>query len=511
MANQSDGWESTKGTEQSQDFFQYIIEHDPTAIAVLNRELEYVFVSRRFREDFGVMDRDIRGMKHYDVFPSLPGKWKEAHRKALLGETVEEDEDTFINSEGNVEWIRWECRPWYENDSLISGIILYIEIITEKKKTELELLKAKEKAEESDKLKTSFLQNISHEVRTPLNSIVGFAELLSQPGQSLQKLNSFSKIISANSQKLIRIISDVIEISQIHSGQVFAEISKFDVVSVLYKISNNFVEISQLKEIDFIIDNNVTTDHSIIESDKSKIEKIFYHIIDNAVKFTQRGSIRVSIELASERLYFIVKDTGTGIPRDKQKMIFNPFSQLETGLNASHGGTGLGLAIVRAYVNSLKGNIALSSRVSKGTEVKIDLPVKIAKEKQSGPGGTRHGDSVTIILIAEDEYSNFRYLYEVLHSDDIEILHAKNGMEAVEMCRKTDDIKMILMDMKMPLMDGASAARQIKSFRPDIPIIAQSSFIREGEYLNTIFDDLIAKPINRADLKEKMSRFITVD
>lgn len=629
---------------------QYIIEHDHNAIAVLNRDLRYVYVSKRFLTDYNISEKDILGKTHYEVFPGLPEVWKEVHKRALAGEVLSSDDDSFVNWNGELTWVRWECRPWYGIDGSIGGIILYTEVVTDQKNVELDLIKAKEraeeseksmadilgklneaqhiakigswdwnirtgklwwsdelysifgvspteyvptfenisdfvhpedndgfraaslksfktgelldyqlkiiaggkikhiksiakvhmddkgvaermtgtfmditeqveimdelnaakqKAEESDRLKTAFLQNISHEVRTPLNSIVGFSELISEPGQSLQKMNSFSKIIAANSQKLIRIISDVIEISQIHSHQIRLVISSFDAAALLYKVANTFMEITQLKDVDFIIKQEIVEENSIIMSDKGKFEKIFFHLIDNAVKFTQSGSIMINIGLQDETLQFTIADTGIGIAEEKQKVIFDPFRQLETGMNRSFGGTGLGLTIVKAYVDILKGDISLTSEINKGTIITLSIPVKPGIRKPSEHDSHNH-DEVDTILIAEDEYSNFKYLYEVLHSDNVEILHANNGREAVDICKKSKDIKMILMDLKMPVMDGTSAAKQIREFRPQVPIIAQTAYVPDADKVNSVFDDHISKPINRQDLMQIMSKYIHV-
>jgi PAS domain S-box-containing protein len=638
---------------QAHGLLQEVIENDPSAIALLDKELRYLFVSNRFLVDYNVKQKDILGKRHYDVFPELPESWKEVHQRALSGEVVRAEEDSFQRSDGSTTWVRWECRPWYDEDGEIGGIILYTEVITKQKEIEIELRKAKEeaeeseksmanvlnklneaqhiakigswdwniqtdkiwwsdelfeifevdpasytpsfesygkfvhpedlyeynkealnslktgephdfqmriitqkgnlkyckstavvhldekghplsmrgtfsditehvrilselnaakeKAEESDRLKTAFLQNMSHEVRTPLNSIVGFSELLSEPGQSLQKIKSFSKIISSNSNKLIGIVSDMIEISQIQSKQVRIVFSKFDVVPLLYKVSDPFREITQLKEVDFFISQDIPAEEAVIESDKGKVEKIFYHLIDNAVKFTHKGFIKAEMSINNNNLLFSITDSGIGIAEDQQKIIFDPFRQLETGLSRSYGGTGLGLTIVKAYVDALHGTISLNSEVNKGTTFKVSLPVmvnpgKIISDKQDGATT----DPVNTILIAEDEYSNFKYLYEVLHSDKVVILHANNGKEAIDICRKSDDIKMILMDIKMPVMDGTSAAKQIKEFRPSLPIIAQTAYVPEEDKINSVFDDLIAKPINKNDLKQKMSKYISV-
>jgi PAS domain S-box-containing protein len=636
----------------SHKLLQYIIEHDNSAIAVLNTDLKYIYVSRRFLSDYNVREKDVLGKSHYEVFPTLPDEWRIIHKRALAGETLSSEEDSFTNSEGELVWVRWECRPWYEPNETIGGIILYTEVITRQKEIEIDLIKArdraeasekslsdilsklneaqhiakigswdwnivtdkswwsdelynifevdpgtyvptmesnakfvhpedaeaymnaslnsiktgnlldfqlriivngkikhcrsmarvhfdnhgkavrmtgtfidvtnqveimnelnaaKEKAEESDKLKTAFLQNISHEVRTPLNSIVGFSELLSEPGQSLQKIKSFSKIISVNSNKLIGIISDVIEIAEIHSHQIKLVSSMFDVISLLYKVSDSFMEITQLKGIDFLIDINIPGNEGKITTDKGKLEKIFFHLVDNSVKFTRQGSIRINMKIEGSNLLFRITDTGIGIPSDKQNIIFDPFRQLETGINRNYGGTGLGLTIVKAYVDALKGRISLSSEINKGTLIDISIPVKIDKSDRTNYHKSSDNEHVSTILIAEDEYSNFKYLYEVLHSENIQILHANNGQEAIEMCKNSDEIDMILMDLKMPVMDGTSAAKHIKELKPEIPIIAQTAYVYNDENLNKVFDDLITKPINREDLKQKMSRFININ
>ena len=409
-----------------------------------------------------------------------------------------------------IKYCRLLARVHFDEDGIASRMCGTTTDISDQVQIVSELNTAREKAEESDRLKTAFLQNISHEVRTPLNSIVGFAELLSQPGQSLQKINSFSRIISANSQKLIRIISDVIEISQIQARQVNLVLSDFDIISSLYKIADTFAEITQLKEIDLILEQNIPPENGFINTDKGKIEKIFFHLIDNAVKFTRQGSINIGISLNNEILKLLVRDTGIGIPEEKQKIIFDPFRQLETGLNRSYGGTGLGLTIVKAYTDSLKGSISLKSEIEKGTEIIVEIPVRTAASGRKPGFNTSASDKINTVLIAEDEYSNFKYLYEVLHSDHLEILHANNGKEAVDICRKSKDIKMILMDLKMPVLDGTSAARQIKEFRPGLPIIAQTAYIPEEESIRSVFDDIIAKPINRTDLKQKMSKYLDV-
>jgi PAS domain S-box-containing protein len=499
--------ELEKKLRHSHQLLQYIIEHDFTAIAVLDTDLRYIYVSRNFLTDYNVTEKGILGKKHYEVFPDLPDAWKEVHQRALAGETLSSDEDHFPLSDGSTVWVRWVCKPWCGPDRSIEGIILYTEVITKKKEIEIQLRKAKEAAEESDRLKTAFLHNISHEVRTPLNSIVGFSELIAEPGQSIEKVKSYSKIISANSHKLIDIISDVIDISQIQSGRINVVLSKFEIVSVLNKVAGDFRELIQLSEISFLVHFNITKDKSVIVSDKRKIEKIVFHLLDNAVKFTKSGSIKIMSHIRDNHLYITVTDTGIGIDPDDQKKIFDPFWQLETSTNREFGGTGIGLTVVKAYANALGGSVSFTSVLNKGTTINVTVPVQTDAPKDHDVPEKKEAGQVSTILIAEDEFNNFRYLYEVLHSDKIKILHANNGSEAVDICRTSDTIDMILMDLKMPVMDGISAARQIRKIRPDVPIIAQTAYM-PNEESNPVFDDLISKPIDRNELEQKVRRYI---
>ncbi|HLN21799.1 MAG TPA: ATP-binding protein [Bacteroidales bacterium] len=490
---------------------QYVIEHDHS-IAVLDKDLKHIYVSRRFLSDNQVTEDDVIGKYHYDVFPNLPESWKKAHQRALAGEVVRSFEEQFTDKEGKKQWGTWECRPWKEADGSIGGIIIYTETVTKYKEVEMELTAAKEKAEESNRLKTAFLQNISHEVRTPLNSIVGFSELLADPSQPMHKKSSFSKIIAVNSQKLIRIISDVIEISQIQSKQLSVIISGFDVVSLLYKVADSFMEITQLKDLEFRVNQHIDEENSIILSDKGKLEKIFFHLIDNAIKFTKKGSVFIDLDLKDDILSFIISDTGIGVEPEKKDLIFDPFLQIETGLNRSQGGTGLGLTIVKSFTEFLNGTITIDSELNAGTTVTVKIPVKSDVKPGKIPAATktRIDELATRIVIAEDEYSNFKYLYEVLKNDKLEIFHANNGREAVDLCKNDPEIKLVLMDLKMPVMDGTTAARHIREFRPEILIIAQTAYFPEDQKMNNVFDDFISKPISRKDLINLISRYINV-
>jgi len=243
------------------------------------------------------------------------------------------------------------------------------------------------------------------------------------------------------------------------------------------------------------------------------LRKITSHLIDNAIKFTDKGSVDVICEIQHDNFVLTVSDSGIGISEEMQLIIFEPFYQLDSRLYTDHGGNGLGLAIVRAYTDLLGGHISLKSEKGKGTLISVSIPLnKNIKEiqKSSGEVPVENIRTGNTILVAEDEYGNYRYLYEVLLADKLNVVHANNGQEAIDMCKKSEDISLVLMDIKMPVMNGITAARLIKEFRPDLPIIAQTAYAGESVKLSNIdvFDDLIAKPINRNELKRKMKRYI---
>lgn len=492
----------------SYQLLQYIIEHDLTAIAVLDRELRYIYVSRRFLSDYNVTEKDILGRTHYEVFPDLPDSWKEVHKRALNGETIMADDDNYPRSDGKIVWVKWVCKPWYGLSDTIEGIILYTEVITKAKEAEQELKKAKEKAEESDKLKTAFLQNISHEVRTPLNSIIGFSDLISQIETDNPNVKRYSEIITENSTKLISIISDVIDISQIQSGHVDVYFSKFELSQLFNEVVNEFRDKIKSSEVSLSVDQNYNGS-LLIETDKRKVRKILFHLLDNAIKFTKNGSIKLVYHVDNSRLNFTVADTGIGISEDNQKKLFVPFWQNETGINRNYGGMGIGLAVTRAYVNLLGGSISLTSQPDKGTTIDVMLPIQVKTMDNTQKSNRNDKGEVSTILIAEDESSNYNYLYEVLHSDKVEIIHANNGYEAVDICKSNNDIDMVLMDIRMPVMDGTSAAVQIREIKPDMPIIAQTAFIPDDNS-KSVFDELITKPVNKTELEAKVRKYIEV-
>lgn len=261
-----------------------------------------------------------------------------------------------------------------DREGLVTDMIGVAQDVTDQKRSELELIGAKERAEESDRLKLSFLQNMSHEVKTPLNSIIGFSQLIAQTVDGDEKLEHYSKVISENSEKLVRIINDIVDISQIYAKQMLPEYTEFDFVNSINHIANRATAIARDKGIEFQLEMNISNNKTNITSDKSKLERIIIHLVENAIKFTKKGYIKVDCYIEKKNLVIRIIDTGIGICIDKQKIIFEPFRQIDSGTTRTYGGNGLGLPLAKAYTDLLGGKIYFESEINKGTCVKISIP-----------------------------------------------------------------------------------------------------------------------------------------
>jgi len=398
-------------------------------------------------------------------------------------------EMNFRKRDGTNIWISISI-SYFESNNLEYTLGI-VRDITEEKKQREELEHAKNKAEQSDDLKNAFLQNMSHEIRTPLNAIVGFAELMGHTSLTPENKVKFTKIITNNSRKLIGIITDVIEISQLQSGMLKLAKADFKIGKMLREIQIEYYQYALEKNLNFEFIHDLEDDVTVI-SDSSKIERIITHTIDNAIKFTSRGTVIVAVQLIEKNLEITVSDTGIGISEEMQKIIFDPFRQVESGLRRNYGGNGLGLTIIKSYIDLLDGSIVLKSKLNTGSTFKYTIPVG----DQSNVKSENLTISIKTVLIAEDEMANQILTKELLMEKGLEVLIATNGKEAIDICKQRTDIELVLMDIKMPVMDGLTATRLIKEFRPNLPIIALTAFALEidKEVFRKEFDDYIINP-----------------
>jgi PAS domain S-box-containing protein len=405
----------------------------------------------------------------------------------------------------------------YDNATIRLLILIAHElsIIIERNKMIVDLVAAKDKAEESDRLKSAFLANMSHEIRTPMNGILGFAELLKEPKLSGEEQQMFIEIIEKSGERMLGIINDLINISKIESGQMEIRFSETNINDQLEFLYNFFKLEAKQKRLKLIVNHPLSNENSNIITDKEKLYAILTNLIKNSLKFTKRGSIEFGYRVAESELIFYVKDTGIGVPENKQKTIFERFVQASSGMSSVYEGAGLGLAISKAYVEMLDGKIWIESKPDSGTCFYFTLPLKLETEIYSEKTDEKavvfenDGNKITV-LIAEDDEISIIYLSHILKACNMEILVAKTGGEAVEMSRKFQQIALILMDINLPVFDGQIAAQIIKGFRPELPIIAQTAYalIEDKERYNDTFDDYITKPVKADELQQKMRKVL---
>jgi PAS domain S-box-containing protein len=374
----------------------------------------------------------------------------------------------------------------------------------EKEKRALELVNAKEKAEESDRLKTAFLANMSHEIRTPMNGILGFSELLKTPNLSGEEQQDYIRIIEKSGHRMLNTINDIISISKIESGLMGLDIGESNINDQIEYIYTFFRPEVESKGLTFRKQNSLPFDKVVLKTDREKIFAILTNLVKNAIKFTETGSIDIGYTLKGEFLEFYVKDTGVGIDKEKQVAIFERFIQADNSDSRAYEGSGLGLSISKAFVEMLGGKLWVDSEKGKGSVFYFAIPYKLNEQEKNGIEIELPVESANVqrenlkILIVEDDETSDLLLSIRLKGISREILHAKNGVEAINICKKNNDIDLIMMDIKMPLMDGHEAARIIRTFNNDIIIIAQTAHAFEGDKEKAIAsgcDECLSKPL----------------
>lgn len=380
-----------------------------------------------------------------------------------------------------------------------------------------ELKQATEKAQESERLKSAFMANISHEIRTPMNGIIGFIELLRDPEVEKDTQSEFLGIIENCSRQLMGIITDIVEISKLETHLVKPVLSKCKIQTLVDTVAAVFLQSMSLNS-NVLFINTCKTGNLQCWTDTIKLNQIITNLISNALKNTNKGSIELGSMLNDENnLLFYVRDTGIGISRENHEIIFDRFRQIDTTLTRNQGGTGLGLAITKAYVELLGGKIWLESEPGKGSTFYVNIPyipvqedaIKVADVKIEN---TENREGITI-LVAEDVDINFELLKTILHKQNMIAIRACDGQEAIDMCRANLDIELVLMDIKMPKIDGYEATRQILKFRPDLPIIAQTAYAFTDDNVKAMecgCVECITKPINFNDLTRFLNKYLAV-
>ncbi len=403
---------------------------------------------------------------------------------------------------------------------IIETFVHQVSVALHRSQLEHELIKAKDKAEESDKLKTAFLANMSHEIRTPMNGILGFAEMLNDDTLSRANRKKYLNIINSNGKMLINLIDDIIDFAKIDSDQVNILEDDFSLNGLLDQVQSTFLTRSMKRDkskVRIIIKKPFPDEKSFIRSDPTRLRQVLTNLVGNAIKFTHNGFIEFGYNLAEGRmLQFYVKDTGIGIESDKLQLIFERFMQADSSPSRKYGGSGLGLAISKGLVELLGGKMWAESVVGEGSTFYFTIPFVSANKKaeskvESKPSKVHHNWDGKLFLVAEDDKFSYKFLEGFLKQTKAEVMRASDGREAVEICRNTPGIDIVLMDIQMPEMNGLTATEEIKKFNPGVPIIAQTANAINEERLRCMeagCDDFITKPVNINELYEKIERWL---
>jgi PAS domain S-box-containing protein len=447
--------------------------------------------------------------------PEFRGMLDETLDRLLkYNETYEIEFEIKRVNDGTIRSIYSKAELVVEPDYEQVKVIGVIQDITERKKNERELIHAKEKAEESDRLKTAFLHNISHEIRTPMNAIVGFSALLGEPDVDENSKKSYIEIIMQSSNHLLSIITDIVDISNIEANLIKTVKNEVNINSMLKSLCSQFFPKSYEKRIDLSWETSLKETDSLILTDRTKLTQILSNMISNALKFTDKGSINVTCKPVNNFLEFSVSDTGIGIPSQYHNRVFDRFFQVQNNVKRLYEGTGLGLTISRAYIKLLGGDIWLSSEPGKGTTFFFTIPYEKVVPKTVSLQEKKTPDnfvfpSKKVILVAEDIESNFKLIKYFLSGANTELLHANNGKEAVERCLSGESIDLILMDIKMPVMDGYTAVKLIREKNIQIPIIAQTAYADDREKaFECGCTGFISKPFDKKSLFKVLCEFI---
>lgn len=500
---------------QKLKFLADALEQVSECVSITNMEDIIIYVNNSFCNTYGYSKEELVGRHISFLYPktieqdqgkkvltaTISGGWKGEHinqRKdgttfpILLSSAVIEDE--------------------IKNKIAMIGIAMDI---SEIKKSRSELIAAKNKAEESDRLKSAFLMNMSHEIRTPMNGILGFTNLLLEPDLSDENKEEFIHIIQKSGKRLLNTVNDIIEISKIEAGIEELKKSKFNLNDSILNLIKFFTTQANEKNIELVFKNRYLNQEIILESDFTKFESILTNLIRNAIKYSIKGKIQVSYKLQKEHILFCIEDKGIGIPKGRIEAIFNRFEQADIGDTKAQEGSGLGLSITKSYVEMMGGEIWVKSEEKKGStfyftipNTSEDLPCTLEAEETPDMQLNNSMNDLNVLIVEDEEISAY-YLSEILKNEVKMIYHVSSGKEAIEFCRNHPEFDLILMDIKLPDINGLEATKTIRTFNNTVIIIAQTAFATQKDKeiaLNVGCNDYILKPIIREYLMEVITR-----
>lgn len=499
--------------ELKEAMLQTFVKHVPASVAMFDTDLNYLAISQQWIEEFH-RGANQKGKKNlYELFPNVPESRKEIYQKALEGIPYK-NLDEIVEVEGCEEnqHYNWEVRPWRLSDNSIGGIIIFSQNITEQVEINEQLRKAKQLADLASKAKSEFLANMSHEIRTPLNGVIGFSDLLLKtPLNDLQK--QYLKYVNESGTNLLAIINDILDFSKIESGKLEFYVDQYNLYELVNQVIHVILYQAQNKDIELLlnIDQGLP---AIIQIDESRIKQVLINLLGNAVKFTEKGEIELRVEQTFKNaekvgIRFTVRDTGIGIPEDKQQRIFDAFIQEDSSVSKRFGGTGLGLTISNNILKYMGSNLSLKSKIAEGSEFYFEIEVPY-----ESPIESENKLSIQTALIVDDNASNRMILEHMLAHKSVETETAENGFEALQLLSTGKRFDAILMDYRMPILNGLETLEKIKEFyalqKEELPILVLHTSSDDQNHIGHFRQEpnsyILTKPIISEDLYRVLNK-----
>lgn len=501
-------------------FYRKLVQSANDGISFYDSNLNLKYANSAFYSIIGLDPGQYNSLKPEDIIHPDDHDYPSKKERALTNDGFFESELRLRHINGHYLNLSTKSVTVRNDNGEILGSLTISRDITRLKQDHEELIKANFNSEASNRLKSSFLANISHEIRTPLNSVVGFSNLLLADDITKEVREEYIEHINYNSEKLLQIIGDIIDLSRLESSQIEITYEETSLSSIINEIIEDARQVIRRNEKSIILSlkNKFENNGDLIFTDRIWLKRVLNHLMDNAVKFTLDGSIEFSYMRENENVVFKIKDSGIGISKENLGRIFEEFRQEADGHHRPFEGLGIGLTLAKEVVERMGGNIFVHSEKGIGSEFSFSIPYRPAGSTKVKAAALSSDQFIKPIdwsskkcLLVDDNKDVLIYLNRILADTSISVITARSGYEAIELVKSTPDIDVILLDMQMPEMNGIEATKEIRKFRKNLPIIAQTAFVFEDDkdiVLEAGCDACLIKPIRKELLLSVMSGFI---